>query len=119
MPYPLLLAVFTAMAELIPIFGSLVAGTAAAAVGYSAHGLPLAFAVAGLFVIANQFETNLIYPLVVKKVVGLPPLLVIIALIAGGELAGFLGILLSVPIAAAAQEFIADLDRAKRGDGRA
>jgi predicted PurR-regulated permease PerM len=117
MPYPLLLAVFTAMAELIPIFGSLIAGTAAAAVGYSAHGLPLASAVVGLYIIANQFETNLIYPLVVKKVVGLPPLLVIIALIAGGELAGFLGVLLSVPIAAAAQEFIADLDRAKRNAG--
>jgi predicted PurR-regulated permease PerM len=109
-----LLAVFTAMAELIPIFGSLVAGALATAVGFSAGGVALAFIVAGLYVIANQFETNLIYPLVVKKIVGVPPLLVILALIAGGELAGFLGILLSVPVAAAAQEFFADLDRAKR-----
>jgi len=112
-PYALLLAVFTAMAELIPIFGSLVAGAAAVVVGFSAGGVALAFIVAGLFIIANQFETNLIYPLIVKKIVGLPPLLVILALIAGGELAGFLGILLSVPVAAAAQEFFSDLGRAK------
>jgi predicted PurR-regulated permease PerM len=113
--YALLLAVFTAMAELVPIFGSLIAGACAAAVAFSTGGVTLSLIVAGLYVIVNQFEANLIYPLVVKKVVGLPPLLVILALIAGGELAGFLGVLLSVPVAAAVQEFIADLDRVKRG----
>ena len=66
----------------------------------------------------NQFETNLIYPLVVKKVVGLPPVLVIIALIAGGELAGFLGAVLAVPLAAATLEFLNDLDRGKRAAAR-
>ena len=45
---------------------------------------------------------------------GLPPVLVIIALIAGGELAGFLGAVLAVPLAAAALEFLNDLDRGKR-----
>jgi predicted PurR-regulated permease PerM len=114
-PYALLLAVFTAMAEIVPIFGSLVAGGAAVVVAYSSGGVALGFIVAGLYIVVNQFETNLIYPLVVKKVVGIPPLLVILALIAGGELAGFLGVLLSVPVAAALQEFISDLDRVKRG----
>jgi predicted PurR-regulated permease PerM len=113
-PYALLLGIFTAMAELVPIFGSLVAGAAAVVVAFSTGGIALAFIVAGLYIIVNQFETNLIYPLVVKKVVGIPPLLVIVALIAGGELAGFLGVLLSVPVAAAAQEFFGDLDRGKR-----
>lgn len=112
--YALLLAVFTALAEIIPIFGSLIAGGFAAAVAFSTGGLPLAFIVAGLFIVVNQFEANLIYPLVVKKVVGLPPLLVILALIAGGELAGFIGVLLSVPVAAAAQEFFSDIEAKKR-----
>lgn len=111
--YALLLAVFTAMAEIIPIFGSLMAGAAAAVVAYSQGGIPLSLIVAGLYVVVNQFETNLIYPLVVKKVVGLPPLLVIIALIAGGEIAGFLGVLLSVPIAAVALEFLSDFETRK------
>lgn len=111
--YALLLAVFTSMAEIIPIFGSLLAGLAAATVAYSQGGFPLALIVAGLYIVVNQFETNLIYPLVVKKVVGLPPLLVIIALIAGGELAGFLGVLLSVPIAAVTLEFLSDFEKRK------
>ena len=116
--YALLLSVFTAIAEIIPIFGSLLAGGAAAAVAYTQGGFAFAFIVAGLYVVVNQFEVNLIYPLVVKKVVGLPPVLVIIALIAGGELAGFLGAVLAVPLAAAALEFLNDLDRGKRGAGR-
>ncbi len=111
--YALLLAVFTALAEIIPIFGSLIAGGAAAAVAYSQGGFALAIIVAGLYVVVNQFETNLIYPLIVKKVVGLPPLLVIIALIAGWQLAGFLGVLLSVPVAAVALEFLSDFEKRK------
>ena len=113
-PYALLLAVFTAFAEIIPIFGSLTAGALAAVVGYSTGGFSLAFIVAGLYVVVNQFEANLIYPLIVKKVVGVPPLMVIVALIAGGTLAGFLGILLSVPVAAVALEFLSDYEKRKR-----
>lgn len=113
-PYALLLSVFTAMAEIIPIFGSLMAGTVAVIVGYSDGGVSLAAIVFGLYVVVNQFESNLIYPLIVKKIVGIPPLLVIVALIAGYTLAGFLGVLLSVPVAAVALEFISDLDKRKR-----
>src|SRR3989344_3204832 len=79
-PYALLLAVFTAMVEIIPIFGSLLSGVVAVTVGYSDGGVAIAAIVAGLFVVVNQFESNLIYPLIVKKIVGIPPLLVIVAL---------------------------------------
>ncbi len=113
-PYALLLAVFTAIAEIIPVFGSLIAGTVAVIVAYSTGGVPLAFIVAGLYVVVNQFESNLIYPLIVKKIVGIPPLLVIVALIAGYTLAGFLGVVLSVPVAAVMLEFITDFDKRKR-----
>ena len=113
-PYALLLSVFTAFAEIIPIFGSLIAGLVAVIVAYSQGGIALASIVVGLYVVVNQFEANLIYPLIVKKVVGIPPLLVIVALIAGYTLVGFLGVLLSVPVAAAALEFLSDLDKRKR-----
>lgn len=113
-PYALLLSVFTAMAEIIPIFGSLIAGAIAAIVALSFGGVPLAAIVAGLFIVINQFESNLIYPLIVKKIVGLPPLLVLVSLMAGYTLAGFLGSLLSVPISAVALEFITDFDKRKR-----
>lgn len=73
----------------------------------------MALAVLGGFIVINQLQSHLIYPLVVKKVIGVPPLLVIIALIAGSQLAGFLGVLLSVPIAAALSEFVGDIQRSK------
>jgi predicted PurR-regulated permease PerM len=113
-PYALLLSVFTALAEIIPIFGSLTSGLVAVIVGFSNGGVALGAIVLGLFVVVNQFESNLIYPLIVKKVVGIPPLLVIVALIAGYTLAGFLGALLSVPVAAVAMEFLTDFDKRKR-----
>lgn len=117
-PYALLLAVFTAFAEIIPIFGSLTAGTLAVIIAYSTGGLALSTVVAGLYIVVNQFESNLIYPLIVKKVVGVPPLLVIVALIAGGMLAGFLGVLLSVPLAAIMHELIMDFDKRKHRSGQ-
>lgn len=113
-PYALLLGILTALCELVPIFGSLFAGAVGVAIAWTSGGVSLAFIVAGLFVVVNQFESNLIYPLVVKKIVGVAPLLVILALIVGGELAGFLGVFLSIPLAAALQEFIGDIDRSRR-----
>ena len=113
-PYALLLAVFTAMVEIIPVFGSIIAGVIAVIVGYSDGGVAIAAIVAGLYIVVNQFESNLIYPLIVKKIVGIPPLLVIVALIAGYTLAGFLGAILSVPMSAVLLEFITDFDKRKR-----
>lgn len=113
-PYALLLAIFAAIAELVPVFGSLAAAIPAILVAGTFGGLTTALLAAGGYLVINQLQGNLIYPLVVKKVVGVPPLLVILALIAGAQLAGFLGILLSVPIAAALQELVSDIEKAKR-----
>ncbi len=113
-PYSLVLAFLAAIMDLVPIFGPIVAGIIAVAVAFPAGGLSMALLVAGGFLILQQLEAHLIYPLVVKKVVGVPPLLVILALIAGAQLAGFLGILLSVPVAAAFQEFVRDIERSKQ-----
>ena len=113
-PDALLLAAFTFIASLIPIFGAFIAGFPAVIVAFSSGGIPLALIVAGLFFIVSQFEGNLIHPLVVKKVVGVPPLLVLIAIIAGGDLAGFLGVLLAVPLAAVLREAVSDFDKRKR-----
>ncbi len=113
-PYALLLAILTAVLMLIPIFGSFLAAFPPIALAFSAGGVSLALIVAGLYVIINQFESHIVHPLVVNKVVGIPPLLVILALIVGGELAGFLGVLLAIPFAAALREFLNDYDKGKR-----
>lgn len=113
-PYALLLAIFTAAMMLVPVFGSFLSAIPAILVAFSTGGTSLALIVTGLYVIINQFESHLIHPLVVNKVVGIPPLLVILALIIGFELAGFLGVLVAIPLAAAVREFLNDYDRGKR-----
>ena len=95
------------------MFGSLAAAIPSILVGGTFGGLTTAFLVAGGYLVINQIQGNLIYPLVVKRIIGVPPLLVILALIAGAQLAGFLGVLLSVPIAAALKEFISDVEKSK------
>ncbi len=110
----LFLAALAAVLEIIPLFGPILAAIPAIALGFSGGGLPLAFLVAGLYLIIQQFENHLIYPLVVKKIVGVPPMLVILALIIGAKLAGFLGILLSVPVAATLMEYLDDVQKRKQ-----
>lgn len=112
-PNALLLAVLAGIFELIPVFGQILAVIPALAIAFGDGGVTAAFLVLGLYLVVQQFEAHLIYPVVVKKIVGVPPLLVILALLIGAKVAGFLGILLSVPIAAAIQELVADIDRAK------
>ncbi|MES2203218.1 MAG: AI-2E family transporter [Patescibacteria group bacterium] len=112
-PNALLLAVLAGVFELIPVFGQILACIPALTIAFADGGVTAALLVAGLYVIVQQFEANLIYPVVVKKVVGVPPLLVILALIIGLKLAGFLGVLLSAPLAAALQEFVGDIDKDK------
>lgn len=111
--YALVLAVIAGVMELIPVFGPILASIPAIAVAFSGGGIPIALAVAAFYIIIQQFENHLIYPLVVTKVVGVPPMLVILALLIGAKLAGILGILLSVPLAAAFQELFNDMERAR------
>lgn len=112
--YALLLAILAAMAELIPLFGPILAAIPAVLIGFLDGGTSLGLMVLGLYVIIQQFENHLIYPLVVKKVVGVPPLMVIIALLVGAQLAGFLGIIIAVPMAAVLMEFANDVEKKKR-----
>lgn len=112
-PHALLLALLAAAFELIPVFGQFIAAVPAIAIAFADGGATEALLVVGLYIVIQQFESNLIYPVVVKKVVGIPPLLVILSLLIGFKLVGFLGVLLSVPIAGAVQEFVSDIDKKK------
>lgn len=108
--HALVLAVIVAVFELIPVFGPVLAAIPGVAIAFVDGGMGLGLAAIALYIIAQQFENHLIYPLVVTRVVGVPPLLVILSLIIGAELAGFLGIILSVPVAATIQELVKDIE---------
>lgn len=112
-PHALVLAVLAGFFELIPVFGPTLSAIPAVMVGFVSGGPVTGLIVVALYVIIQQFENHLIYPLVVTKVVGVPPLLVILGLIIGGKVAGFLGILLSAPLAAVIQEVVQDFDQRK------
>ncbi len=106
--HALLLAFVSAFLEVIPVFGPIFAAVPGIAIGLLDGGLGKGLIVAALYTVIQQFESNLIYPLVVKQVIGVPPLVVILALLIGFQLGGFLGVILSVPIAAIALEAIYD-----------
>ncbi len=106
--YAILLSILSAVFEIIPVFGPVMAAIPAIAIA-SIQKPVLGLMVLGLYVIVQQFENHLIYPLVVRKTVGVPPLLVVVSLVAGAKLGGFFGIILSVPVAAVLVEFLNDL----------
>lgn len=110
LPHALLLAVLAGLLELIPVFGPIMAAIPAIVVGFAMDGggVTMALIVIAVYIIIQQIESQLIYPLVVRKVVGLSPILVILALVAGFQLGGFLGAILSVPLATILMEFIKD-----------
>ena len=110
-PHALVLAVIAAVFEIIPVFGPTLSAVPALGVAFGSGGVPLGIKTLVLYVIGQQFENHLIYPLVVTRVVGVPPILVILALLAGWELAGFLGVILSVPLAAIIQEIANDISK--------
>src|SRR3989344_5148624 len=74
----------------------------------------LGLTVAGFYIIMQQFENHLLYPLVVKKIVGVPSLVAILSLIIGAQLAGFLGIILAVPVATILMELLNDFEQRKK-----
>ncbi len=94
-------------------FGPILASIPAIMISLATGGLPLALVVAGLYIIVHQFENQLIYPLVVKKIVGVSPIVSILAIATGFRLAGLVGVILAVPLAAAIIEFFNDFEKDK------
>ncbi len=110
--YALVLSLVTALFELVP-FGILLAVVPAMFFSYIDGGLTLALLVAAFYLIVHQFETYLIAPLIVKKVVGVSPLVVILSIIIGVTLAGFWGVVLAVPVSVFVLEYVRDVQKDK------
>lgn len=105
--YAFILAVLSALFEIIPYFGPVMAAIPAIAVATIQEPL-LGFLVAGIYVVVQQMENHLIYPQVVRKTVGVPPLLAIIAILIGGKIAGMMGVIIAIPIAVVLVEYLND-----------
>ncbi len=106
--YALVLSLIFAFFDFVPILGPIV-GTFIIFVLVAINSFPQALLILlGLFVI-QQLEGNFLFPVIFKKFIGIPPFLVLIALVVGAELWGILGAILAVPLAGIIFEFVKDL----------
>lgn len=114
--YALTLALLAGFLELIPVIGPIIAAIPAALVGFTQPETPLVtgFLVVLLYLVIQQVENHALVPLIMRKAVGLNPLITIVAVLVGAKVAGFLGILLAVPVATILAVFLADLIPAGR-----
>jgi predicted PurR-regulated permease PerM len=101
LPFALWIGILTGILEVIPLIGPIVAGTIACTVGFSQGGPTEAGALAIAYVILRQIEDQLVMPIIVGRAVHVHPLVTIFAVLTGERVAGVLGMILAVPIAAA------------------
>jgi predicted PurR-regulated permease PerM len=101
--YALPIALASGVLEIMPLLGPIIAATIAAAVALAqpGGGPGLAVGILILYFILRQAEDQLVIPFVVGRAVELHPIATIFAVLAGGAVAGILGVLLAVPVAAA------------------
>jgi len=110
--YSLILGILAGVLEIVPIVGPIFSGTIAFLVAISESWI-LGLYVIILFLVIQQAESHLLIPLIMRKTVGISPVVVVIALLAGSQIAGLVGIILAVPTAVVLQEVIEDWERKK------
>jgi predicted PurR-regulated permease PerM len=99
-PYPLLLGVFVAIVDLLPVIGSAIAGVVVCLVALSVS-LPVCLATIGFFIVYRTAESYLIVPRIIGQAVQVPAVVTVVAALLGGALQGIVGALVAIPAAAA------------------
>lgn len=107
-PYALPLAMIAGVMEVIPVIGPIISAIPAIFIALTISPI-LAIGVAAMYFAIQQFENHLVVPQVMKRAVGLNPLVVILAIAIGSRLLGIAGALLAVPIAVVAQIIAAEI----------
>lgn len=112
-PYALPLALIAGVMEVVPVIGPIISAIPAIALALTVSPI-LSLAVAGMFFVIQQLENHLIVPQVMKKAVGLNPLVVILAIAVGSRLLGFSGALLAVPMAVVIQIIVTEVIESRK-----
>ncbi|NTU46908.1 AI-2E family transporter [Candidatus Roizmanbacteria bacterium] len=95
--YVLPLAVLAGMLEVVPNIGPTLSAIPAVLIGFSQSPV-LGISTIALYFIVQQLENNLIVPIIMKRAVGISPIITLISLIIGGRIGGVFGILLAIPL---------------------
>lgn len=110
--FALMLGLLAFALEIVPIVGPVLAAIPAVILAFLQEP-KLGLWMILFYVIVQQLENHILVPVVMGKTVGLNPVVVIIALLIGGNLAGIAGMILSVPVATVIVEIIDDMARKK------
>jgi predicted PurR-regulated permease PerM len=101
LPFALWIGILTGILEIIPLIGPITAGAIACTVGFSQGGPNEAAALALTYLVLRQVEDQLVMPIIVGRAVHVHPLVTIFSVLCGEKIAGVLGMILAVPVAAA------------------
>ena len=71
-----------------------------------------------IFVVIQQMESQLVVPVVMRRAIGVHPVVILMSLLLGAKLAGFLGLIIAVPTAVILQEFLDDWSLRKMRSGK-
>ena len=115
MPLVLALALVAGLLNFIPNFGPLIALIPAALLGLM-QGPNTALLVVGLFTLIQIIQSTVTQPLIQKKMVSVPPALLVFGQVAMGVIAGFWGVLLATPLVAIVMTLVNRLYVEKQGD---
>lgn len=107
------LAVWGGLFEIVPYVGPTMAALPAVLLGSFVSPV-VGILVLVSYVLVQKLENYWLVPKVMERAIGLHPLVVILVLLAGGQLAGFMGLLLSVPLATVASVFLRDVFDVKK-----
>ena len=99
-PLALVLTVITFLGGFIPMVGALVAGALAVLIALVGNGFTTALIVLGIILVVQQIEGNVLQPMLQSRSMNLHPVIVLLAVTAGGSLFGIIGAFLAVPAAA-------------------
>ncbi len=108
LPYAFLLSLWVGVADLIPLIGATLGALPAVIVAF-VHSVPAGVVTIVFFLVYQQFENHVLQPIVYGRTIRLNSFLVLLAVILGVELAGFLGALLALPVAGVIQVAIQEL----------
>jgi predicted PurR-regulated permease PerM len=102
-PYAFALALLVGIVDLVPMIGASLAAVFVCLTVLVFNGLTAAIVMAIYFIVYQQVENNALQPIVFSRAVKVSPLVTTIALILGASLAGLVGALVAIPVAASVQ----------------
>jgi predicted PurR-regulated permease PerM len=111
-PYAIPLGLLVALLDLIPIVGAILAPILLGLVSLTQGVVPAVIVVSAFFVY-HQIEVYYLRPVIYGRTVELSPLAVLVAVVIGAELAGLLGTLVAIPVAAGIQVLIGEIGEAR------